>query len=155
MQIRFNTGVCTLLMVKVPEDAHNFDIDGTDFYFNCQFGDVRFGNPRRLIMLCKKYQFIGLSHELTEEQCAGFVDPACDKWEKYWRYKDYEDFNYYHETAKESFESLLRHIKVYNINPHKHPINMGTMDADSYNEMIHLYDHYQERTGIWAVLRLE
>lgn len=93
MQIQFNTGVCTLLLVKVPEDS------------NSDFLSLTFGIKG--ISAHLKWQLIGLSHELTEDQCKPLVRNYGDK-----VFENYHSHDGLFQNAKESFDSLLRHLKI-------------------------------------------
>lgn len=181
MQIQFNTGVCTILLVKVPEDARNFIIRVSEKVYPGN-NILCYQTPERWDKHGKEnwdwetrseanLTFIGLSHDLNEEQCHDLV--------KSHEETDYPDYGapvsyivyYEYDTAKETFEALLIENKVYNVNPYTDPeerfMCRDCADCDGTccnEELIKFCDpdiheiewkEAQERTGTWAVLRLE
>lgn len=144
MQIQFNTGVCTLLLVKVPDSASNIKIEFERLCFDF-VADTLY--PDYEMLPDGNWQFIGLSHELTEEQCKIIVFKMPWGNDCYKNYELIDKPQFVGINAKQSFDSLCRHMKIYNVNP-----------VDSDQNILNMYSEWQEaqeRTGSWAVLRLE
>lgn len=122
MQIQFNTGVCTILLVKVPEYARNFIIRVSEKVYPGN-NILCYQTPERWDRYGKEnwdwetrseanLTFIGLSHELTEEQCKSIVLKMPWGNDCYKNYELIDKPQFVGLNTKESFESILRHLKI-------------------------------------------
>lgn len=86
------------------------------------------------------YTLLGKPDEISEEDAVELVeDDAKDKWGNPRGYKDYQDLNYYHDTANESLLSLIE-SKIYWENPIPKP--------DNYNLWAKYGDYTQYGVGL-------
>lgn len=89
------------------------------------------------------FQFIGLTSEITEEQC-GVMLPGISTAQLdgvYYSIGDGE--RYCHESALDSFKSLMQHLQVYEVNP---------LSFDPTGITTSEWKEAQSRTGKWIVL---
>lgn len=158
MTKQINTGVAELLLVKVPDDAHDIDYrngvkllswltkhsssyEGIDFYepeYDCEL--------------------LGIAHELTEEVWDTLVESPIDISGGISVYHDYTETILCCVTATESGLSLLRANEVYAVNPYPDPeLTMKQGDGFTYygasDEEFDQYDKAQQNTGKWIMLK--
>lgn len=141
MIIEFNTGKTDIVLVKVAEDAKNFELshwnyqkqDYTDAYtliYDSNKFEGKKGDRPHAHLPSGDWQIVGNPFELSDFEWSKILP---------------------HFRSGRQIE-LLEELKVYRVNPFKHPIYLGTTGADSYNEMIHKYDQSEERTGPYILL---
>lgn len=106
----FNTGVAELVFVEVPKgaDSHHLLEARKDMWFLQSLSKDLLGvfpMMQSLLLGSGKFEILGLSHELTEEQCRGLVN---------FDYPDREDLGYkeyggigWYFFAKESLQSAI------------------------------------------------
>jgi hypothetical protein len=103
------------IAVEVPDDSGNFDVAEGSLYYNAAY--YGFGAIGRMKKLPPgKWKILGLSTELTEEQCEELVEQHFDTGE----FKEYVLGFYQYRSAKQSFESLLRSKGIVDRNPYDH-----------------------------------
>lgn len=71
-QIKIQTGKASIVLVELPDGATHFQID-EDGYFNYHYAKHD-GNYGGMLDGVIGYELLGLSTELTEEQCEMIVD---------------------------------------------------------------------------------
>ena len=162
MQIQVNTGKADLLFVKVPEDAHDFQIDHNkniecdQLYYRAIFMNLpNIGTTRSLPP--GKWKIIGLANEITEEQCEDLVESETDIWLQKMTYKCYTKNDAAYLSAKESFESLMEANEIYSVNPLQKPMYSSLFGEDKkmmseYKERLSKWKRAEERTVKYLVL---
>lgn len=148
-----NTGTKTVAFVKVPEGV----ILTRHIVIPCESVNG-FYHEMNVKLSCGNWQYIGLSHELTEEQCAEIVDEDEIPWQGLAWYKNYLDrqTNRQIDTALDSFRSLMASIPIYEKNPlgddPQQAANMDYWDDDVKGSNIKKWQEAENVSGTWAVL---
>lgn len=159
MQIEYKTEKGTVLFVKVPDDLISFKLieDMGDDVLEIK-SEVKGYNSLtqrwKNIRVSSGFKIIGLTTEITEEHAKMIVD-TCNELEfNGVAYNDYQTTSI-HDTALDSFKSLMQHLQIYDVNPlgefptlpnfKRLPISMVERKQDRWKEA-------QQRTGRWIVL---
>lgn len=170
MQVEHKTEKGTLLWIKLPDDLVSFNQYEDMGYFVLEIKSQILGNQNitqkwQNIRLEQGFQLIGLTSEVTEEQCKMMV-PLIKRvyGQSYYDYAIKFKVGYgYVGTALESFKSLMQHKEVYEVNPVEKPEipkDTGYSDdkgafefkTESYNFSFKEWNESESRTGKWLVL---
>lgn len=114
--IQFETNGLKVLVIEVGNDHYDFKMQESKYLYHGEFV-LTYKSP----VIWDKYgkeswkwntkgncTLHAVTDTMTEEQASVILERAFDKWEKFYGWKDYEDFYHYHDTWQESFNSLLR-----------------------------------------------
>lgn len=104
------------------------------------------------------WEIIGKATELTEEQCAEIVDVAGFFDFGFGRYKSYSENDKSVIFAGQSFESLMKSLECYSVNPLPDPEDTmrqgnGYVYYGATDEEFEEYERIQSRTGSWIILK--
>lgn len=153
MQVEHKTEKGTICFLKIEDDAFDVKLTESKLY---EYDFVNFKTPHRWDNFKKrnwrwgthfevgKWQLIGLTSEVTEDQSKMMVDKEV----RYMAFKNYIDDLKISQTALKAFKSLMQHLKVYEVNPYGETPYCGDRriyGSDKWKEA-------QERTGKWVVL---
>lgn len=159
MTKQINTGVAELLLVKVPDDSFR-----QEFYYSALCCYDKEGKSCGVIELglkiTRKYELLGIAHELTEEVWATIVDISFDSPRMYLDYDSTMGCGMPGLTATESGLSLLRANECYAVNPYVKPEFAALIGGrkpfeavSEYNRLIIQFDKAQQNTGKWIALK--
>jgi hypothetical protein len=158
---QISTGKAELLIVKVPEGAANFAYLPVNEM-------LQYDIPVNYVSLIKlpqgNWQIVGISDQLTEEQCAELMQSESMVIDNSGNTTLYLSPVDYHATAKEAFASLMQSNECYTLNPYAgmftpRPPQEDTGDLGKiigdviYNDMRDLFLAAEANTGTWLVLK--
>lgn len=166
MQVEHKTEKGNIVFVKIPDNAKawkNESYHVNTLWYKSE--DMR--NPKYIELPYDDLGLIGLTSEVTEEQCQKIIEfgdmyPNEDMF--HLGFPDYENFQksdslrYVFDNALDSLKSLMQHLKIYEVNPFK--INNCKCDIlknSIYEFRLCAKNHInfkeaESRAGKWIVL---
>jgi len=171
MQVEHKTEKGMLCFLKIEDDSFDIKLTESKLY---EYDFINFKTPHRWDNFKKrnwrwgthfevgKWQLIGLTSKITEEQAKIMVDaekifPDHDTRTYLLSYLDYKgvvNIPYWYDNALDSFKSLMQHLQVYEVNPLgiRRPKYFDYSSQIQYEGDCKDYDYTQSRTGKWLIL---
>lgn len=142
MQIEHKQPTGTLLFVGLPNGANKIEIgfepNTLEYILNGQY---------EFIDIPKGFELLSLSNEISEDVLANIMPSGLSLFADFTQSSDF-GHKLKFDTAKESLQSLMDHLKIYTVNPFEF-VDQGGIDL----EQLQAYREAQERTfSKWSVL---